>query len=158
MKRKFAILLTLVAVGLTSIADSAPRARPRERDGAYTVTIAGDYVGHGQSSTVVGDKVRLNANVTGRGSSGLLNATLLLNGTHFTGAGLVIGNTADFKGRLDAPDDDRERAIKGVRLVASFVVTNRDTGEKSYGSLVGYLPAQSTTAIDDDPDRRPPRR
>jgi hypothetical protein len=150
MVRKLLILVSLVTFSMVAVADSVPRGKPRQREGDYNLTVGGDYVGQG-TSVVGGDRVKLTANVKGPAGSSILNANCTINGTHFSGTGNVNGNAAVFKGRLDAPDDDQERAIKGVRLVCTFTVTG-DGVEKTYGRIVGYIPAQAA-AEDDDRDR-----
>jgi hypothetical protein len=150
MARKLFILMSLIALSITAVADSGPKGKPRPREGDYTITVAGDYAGQG-TSNVDGVRVKFQANVKGPGGSGVLNGNCTINGTHFAGTGNVSGNTAVFKGRLDAPDDDQERAIKGVRLVCTFTVTS-GAGEKSYGRIVGYIPSQAAVE-DDDRDR-----
>jgi len=150
MPRKVLILLSLIAVSMTAVADSEPKGKPRPRNGDYNITVAGDYAGVG-TANVGPDRVKLQANVKGPGGSSILNGNCPINGTHFSGTGNVNGKAAVFKGRLDAPDDEQERAIKGVRLVCTFTVTG-DGAEKTYGRIVGYVPSQAA-AVDDDSDR-----
>jgi hypothetical protein len=150
MARNLVILLATIVLTISAVGDSAPKGKIRDREGDYKVTVAGDYAGAGQSS-VDGDTVKLQADVKSRGGSGALTGSCTINGAHFSGTGNVMGRPAVFKGRVDAPDEDKERTLKGVRLVCTFTVTGND-GRKTYGRLVGYIPAQAA-APEDDRDR-----
>jgi hypothetical protein len=70
---------------------------------------------------------------------------LTITKNHFSGSGTVLGQKATFKGRIDAPDKVDEKAIKGVRLVA----TVKTDGGK-YLRLVGFIPEQAQGKEGDD--------
>jgi hypothetical protein len=127
------------------------RGIPRPKDGNYTLTIAGFVKGNGDSSgsTVSGNTVNFHANVVAEnGTKGTLSADgLVLNGSYFKGPGTLLGQSATFRGRLDFPDGDRERAIKGVRLVCTV-----KTADGQYASVIGFIPAQAAAKDDPDPN------
>lgn len=135
-------LLTLVWMTIPVVAERDGRHRgPRPKDGNYNLTIAGFIRSSGEvsGSTVAGDQVNLQATVISAetGEKGTLTAIgLKLTGQYFTGDGTVMGQPATFNGRIDFPDSEKERAIRGVRLVCTVKTT---TG--NYARLVGYVPA-----------------
>jgi hypothetical protein len=143
MNRVLSILaaLTLIWVTIPVVADGPNDSGLRPKDGDYNITIAGFIHSSGDSSgsTVAGDKVNLLAGVVSNatGETGKLAATgLQLNGTYFRGTGSVLSQSATFNGRLDFPDSEKERAIKGVRLVCTV-----KTADGKYARIVGYIPA-----------------
>jgi hypothetical protein len=145
MYRKALILLLLAACATTVIARS--RSKPREKEGDYNFTVAGYVRGTG-TATVSGERIKLQANVTtDDGATGELNASsLTLKSNHFSGTGNLMGEQATFEGRLDVPDNDYEKAIRGVRLACMV-----KTPAGRYAKLIGYIPSQATArdAIDD---------
>lgn len=150
MKRNLAILAVfLLAVMLP--ADAKPKGKPRQREGNYNVSIGGYLKGDG-TATIAGDQLAIQIDVTSEdGIKGPLSApNLTIIGTHFSGSGTFQSQKVSFEGRVDAPDDDVERGIKGVRL--SAVVK---TGDGRYSRLVGYIPALAKVVdppppVDDD--------
>lgn len=144
-------LLTLVWMTIPVIADrDGHRHGPRPKDGNYNLTIAGFIRSSGEvsGSTVAGDQVNLQAGVVSAatGEKGTLTAIgLKLDGQYFTGDGTVMGESATFNGRIDFPDSEKERAIRGVRLVCTV-----KTASGNYARLVGYVPALA--AIKDNID------
>lgn len=143
MIRNFAILALLLASVIPLSAGE--RGKPRPREGGYTVSIAGYLRGNG-NGTVAGDKISVQINVaTENGVKGeLIAPALTIKGGHFSGAGTFLGRPVLFEGRVDAPDNDLEKGIKGVRLVC----TVRADGK--YSRLIGFIPALAK-APDDDP-------
>lgn len=151
-------LLTLVWVTIPVIAERDWRsAGPRPKDGTYTLTIAGFIRSDGgvSGSTVSGNQVNLQAAVAASdsGQTGTLSASgLKIKGHYFSGTGTVLGQNATFNGRLDFPDNDKELAIRGVRLVC-----NVKTDDGNYARLVGYVPALAAAKdridIENDRDR-----
>ena len=146
--KRFCAILVLLGVALTISADGKSRNKPRSRDGDYNISIAGYFKGEG-SGTVAGNQIKLQLNVvTADGSKGTLVApSIRLTGTHFTGAAMFKGQSLTLTGRVDAPDNDLEKSIKGVRLVSLV-----KTGDGCYSRLVGYIPALAA-APDDDRNR-----
>jgi hypothetical protein len=158
MNRVLGILamLTLVWVTVPVIADrDGRRAGPRPKDGAYNLAIAGFIQSSGDvsGSTVSGNQVNLQAAVVSSetGEKGVLSASgLKIKGRYFSGKGTVLGQSAQFDGRIDFPDDDKELAIRGVRMVC-----NVKTADGNYARLVGYVPALAAAKdkIDAENDR-----
>jgi len=146
MKRNLAILFLLM-LAMVLPADAKPKGKPRQRDGSYNVSIGGYLKGDG-NATVTGDQLQIQINVmSDDGAKGLLNApNLTIVGTHFSGSGTFQSQKVIFDGRVDAPDDDVEHGIKGVRLTA--VVKTLDS---KYSRLIGYIPAFAKA-----PDPPPP--
>lgn len=149
MYRRAFILLLLTACATTVIARS--RSKPRQKEGDYNFTVAGYVHGNG-TATVSGERIKLQASVTtDDGSTGELNASsLTLKSNHFSGSGNLMGEQATFEGRLDVPDNDYEKTIRGVRL--SCMV--RTPGGR-YSKLIGYIPAQAQAkdSIDEQEER-----
>jgi hypothetical protein len=144
--KRFGVILILLAVALAMSSDAKSRNKPRSRDGDYKISIAGYFKGEG-SGTIAGNQIKLQLSVvTADGSKGTLVApSIRLTGTHFTGAGMFNGQSLMLTGRVDAPDNDLEKSIKGVRLVSLV-----KTGDGRYSRLIGYIPALAA-----DPDEDP---
>jgi hypothetical protein len=141
------VLVGAMLVSLSSDAAPKPKKpRPRQKDGSYTLAVAGVVTGEG-NGTISGEQLTLDAAVAADGgAAGKLTAVLKLSQNHFDGPGTVMGQAATFKGRVDQPDDLTERAIKGVRLTCTFKTAN---GE--YGRIIGNLPTapRATTGSSD---------
>ncbi|MDB5324386.1 MAG: hypothetical protein JWN40_6017 [Phycisphaerales bacterium] len=152
MKRNLAIL-ALLLLALMLPADANPKGKPRQREGNYNVSIGGYLKGDGMA-TIAGDQLAIQINVMSEdGAKGPLSApNLTIVGTHFSGSGTFQSQKVSFEGRVDAPDNDVERGIKGVRL--SAVVK---TADARYSRLVGYIPALAKVVDppppNDDDDR-----
>jgi hypothetical protein len=153
MARHFSILI-LLALALTFAPVSSARSRnkPRKSDGNYTLTVAGFYTGQGNAQVTAGSGVRLTLSLvpeTG-GRAGTVDVTLPLTGNRFSGDGTLLGRPLHFDGRLDAPDDEKERTLRGVRLVCRM----RTTDLRNYASVIGFVPELASTrdAIDDGED------
>jgi len=133
MKRNLAILFLLL-LAMVLPADAKPKGKPRDRDGSYNVSIGGYLKGDG-NATVSGDQLQIQINVTSEdGLKGTLSAPgLTIVGTHFSGSGTFQTQKVIFDGRVDAPDNDVEHGIKGVRLTAEIIAMNTRRGE--------YVPA-----------------
>jgi hypothetical protein len=143
MKRTLSILLVILVATLASRPGSAG-ARQRDGNGRYTLIIAGMFRGAG-AATISGNSIRFEGNVTDwDGVNGELNCTAKLEkDNHLRGeSGNVSGKKAVFLGRLDTPDDLKERAINGVRVTCTF-----KTEDGRYGKIMGWIPN----------DKRPPR-
>jgi len=149
MLRNLAILLLLVSAWVAGPVSAHAKDKLQKRDGDYNISVAGYVKGQGYA-TVTASQVRLQANVVSdSGEKGELNASALtITGTHFSGTGNVLGHQATFSGRLDAPDSDKEKTIKGVRLVCTV-----KTDEGKYSRVVGYIPALAAATSSDDDDR-----
>jgi hypothetical protein len=148
MKRNLAILFLLL-LAMVLPADAKPKGKPRQRDGDYNVSIGGYLKGEG-NATVAGDQLNIQINVTAEdGPKGPLNApNLTIVGTHFSGSGTFQSQKVIFDGRIDAPDNDVEHGIKGVRLTA---VVKTTSAEPRYSRLVGFIPSYAKA-----PDPQPP--
>lgn len=155
MTRRWVIFSLLLVVGATVCADTPrPRRAPRNKDGEYNCTIGGYVTGNG-NAVVSGGKVSITA--TGLkgddGSSGDLTVSnlALTRDNHFSGTGTVLNRSATFSGRIDVPDDIREHAIKGVRLVATF-----KSSSGQYGRVIGWVQAYADGPAPNDDDKTPP--
>ena len=137
MNRKLVIFALVLMPLLMLPVGASNKGKPRPRDGNYNVSIGGYLKGDGTAS-LAGDQLQIVINVVAEdGSKGTLNApNLTINGTHFFGSGTFQSQKVIFDGRVDAPDNDVEHGIKGVRLV-SLVKTVDD----KYSRLVGYIPS-----------------
>lgn len=145
------MLLALAVGALTVSGDDSSSARPK--DGAYNLTVAGFVKSNGDSngSTVSGNQINLRAKIVSeKGEAGLLNATgLTLKGSYFHGSGTVLGQTAIFNGRLDFPDGDKDRGIRGVRLVCTV-----KTSDGKYARVIGFIPALANARDNVDEEER----
>lgn len=149
MFRKVFIILLLAAFATTGIAKNRSK---RNGEGTYNFTVGGYVHGTG-TAKLVGDNLRLDASVTAEsgGAARELNASsLTVRNGHFSGTGNLLGEQATFEGRIDAPDDDNEKAIRGVRLVCTV-----KTQSGHYAKLIGYIPAlaQTKDRIDDEEEK-----
>jgi hypothetical protein len=124
-------------------------AKPREKTGSYSVAVAGAFKGPG-SANVAGINVFVDATVTDtNGASGALTFKVQLKGDNrFSVTGSVFGQSAQFTGRIDAPDDQKERGIKGVRISATF-----KTADGRYGRIIGWVPNDNRMPKDDHPGK-----
>jgi hypothetical protein len=152
------ILMALGAalvIAPVSDAKNKTRAKPRKSDGSYTLTVAGFYSGAGRA-VVSGGGVRLTLSVVPEsgGKSAAIDFTMPVNGNRFTGDSTLAGNAVHFDGRLDAPDDEKERTIRGVRLVCRMRVNTLTAAGMAYSSVVGFVPelAFARDAIDEGED------
>jgi len=132
------------------------RGKPRKYDGKYTLTVAGYYTGTGSAVVAPGSGVHLTLNLvreTG-GKASTVDVTLPLTGIRFVGDSTLAGNAAHFEGRLDAPDDDKERTLRGVRLVCRMRVDTQTADGMAYASVIGFVPelASARDAIDGGAD------
>ena len=152
MARHLSILLLVVlAITVAPTSNAKSRGKPRKSDGTYTLNVAGFVAGQGSAQVTPNVDVKLTLNVTAvrGGAAGQVSVTLPLNGAgRFQGDGTILGQPAFFEGRLDVPDDDKERAIRGVRLVC------RLRSGTQYASIVGFIPelADARDSIDNGED------
>jgi hypothetical protein len=148
MSRRVSILVLLAAALLGAPLVALAKDNPRPRDGEYNVSVAGYFKGQG-AGTVAGDKIKLQMTVTAEnGAKGdLIAPGLAIVANHFSGSGTALGQAVTFEGRLDAPDQDLEKSIRGVRLVGTV-----KTADGRYSRLVGFIPALAKTPdkIDDE--------
>jgi hypothetical protein len=144
---RIAAILILFGLTMAMPADGHSRGKPRSRDGDYTLSIAGYFKGQGWG-IIAGTKLNLQLNVvTADGAKGTLVApNMTLTGNRFNGSGNFQGTSVTFSGRVDAPDVDLERSIKGVRLVSLVKTSNG-----RYAHVVGYI--QALAAGDGPQDR-----
>lgn len=156
--RKFilAILGAVLAIAPVSDAKNKAKSKPRKSDGSYTLTVAGFYSGTGKA-VVAGGSVRMTLAVEpeARGGKGAtIDLTMPITGNRFTGDSSLAGYAAHFDGRLDAPDDNKERTLRGVRLVCRMRVTTLTSAGMAYSSVVGFVPELATArdAIDEGED------
>lgn len=151
MKWKLPILL-LIAAFLAGSVWSAPAPRPRakrQRDGDYNLQVAGYAKGMGIAA-VQGDKLLITvAVVSESGAAGTFTTTdVTIQGDHFTGAGTLLGEKATIRGRIDAPEFDKEKAIKKSRIIGT---AKSDGG--NYVRFIGELPG---SGMPTGPIIRPP--
>ena len=144
--------LVILSLLLIPFESAVAKNKPRQREGNYNISVGGVAQGVG-NATVSPTRVNIDATVTaGDNTKGKVSATnLKISKGTFTGTGTAMGQTADFKGRLDAPDDDDERAIRGVRLVCTV-----KTADGRYLKVMGFIPEYAKMAggkKDDDDDR-----
>jgi len=144
-------IVSIVLVGLVAVLALGPTpaaGKPRATAGDYAVAVAGAFKGSG-TAKVTGNTVTINATVTDlKGATGALTFSVTLKKqNHFNVTGMVIGQTATFTGRLDVPDDQKERAIKGVRITSTF-----KTADGRYGKIIGWVPNDRRFPNDDNPN------
>jgi len=157
MAHRILILILLgAALVLAPVSDARTRSKPRKSDGKYTLTVAGYYDGAGSAVVTSGSSVRLTLNVMQEagGKSASVDLTMPLTGNRFTGDSTLAGYAVHFDGRLDVPDDDKERTLRGVRLVCRMRVDTQTAAGLTYASVIGFVPELATTrdAIDDGAD------
>ncbi|HEX5242166.1 MAG TPA: hypothetical protein VFW23_02805 [Tepidisphaeraceae bacterium] len=155
------ILASLALIALTdrhsSILQLKPAARGIRADaaapttgggkGTFTIIIKGTYSGTG-TATVGASSVTINASVTDQsGASGTLSATgQTTDGSHFSGAGTVMGQHITFDGRADAQDplvrNDSVRSVKKEQVVINprMTATFHTDDNQSFGRVVGTRP------------------
>ena len=141
---RYAYILLFLIVALTVAPTSTAKSRnkPRPSGGTYTLTVAGYVLGQGSADVSPGSSVHLQLTIKPEsgGKGDTIDVTLPLGSNNrFIGDGTVLDRPAQFEGRLDVPDDDKERLLRGVRLVCRFHTT--DAQPVRYASVVGYIPA-----------------
>jgi len=141
---RYAYILVFLIIALTVAPESTAKSRnkPRPSGGTYTLSVAGYVTGQGSADVSPGSSVHLMLSVApeGGGKGASVDAVLQLGVSYrFSGESTVLGRPAHFEGRLDVPDDDKERLLRGVRLVCRFHTT--DSQPVRYASVVGYIPA-----------------
>jgi hypothetical protein len=153
MSRNLSILVLMVVALVAGTATA--KDKPRPRDGEYNVSAAGYFKGQG-TAQLSGNKIKLQMTVVAAdGKKGdLTSPGLTIDGNHFTGTGTALGLPVKFEGRVDAPDSEDEKSIRGVRMVGLV-----KTADGKYSRLVGFIPSMARTPdkIDDD-DRERGRR
>ena len=147
--RKFLSILLLVLVAAWASVPGAVTAKPREKAGSYSVAVAGAFKGPG-SASIAGNNLTINATVTDKnGATGPLTFSVPMKvDNRFSVTGSVIGQSAQFTGRVDAPDDQKEKGIKGVRISATF-----KTADNRYGKIMGWIPNDNRMPKDDHPGK-----
>jgi hypothetical protein len=146
---RIAAIFALCLAVLAPFAGANPKNKPRPRDGDYNVSIGGYFKGEG-TGTINGDQIKFQLSVmSDTGSKGVLVApNLTITGNHFAGPGNFQGHKVTFDGRVDAPDNDLEHGIKGVRVVATV-----KTADGKFSRLVGYIPALAAAKDPGEEDR-----
>ena len=149
MRWRLLSILVLVLVVASALSPTFVDGKPRNAGGTFSIIVAGAYRGHG-TAVIKGKRIRIDASVKDiNGVGGKLNADCKVDRNHFqTESGNVIGKQATFTGRIDIPDDTRERAIRGVRLTGTF-----KTKEGHYGKVIGWIEGNNEMPIDDDRGR-----
>ena len=138
-------ILTILLITGAALSPARVTGKPREVVGSYSVAVAGAFKGSG-TGDVAKNKLTVTAQVTDlKGVKGSLSFTAQIRGSHFSVPGTVLGQAAQFTGRLDAPDEINERAIKGVRLTCTF-----KTAGGQYGKIMAWIP-NDTRYPNDDP-------
>lgn len=148
MTRLLSILLG-VLIAASAITPTPVTGRPRNTGGSYSVVVAGHFKGPGTAS-ISGTSLTVTANVTGqKGVTGQLTFSAPIRADHrFSVTGSVINQSAVFTGRIDAPDDQKERGIKGVRISATF-----KTNDGRFGRIIGWVPNDTRFPLDEFPGR-----
>jgi hypothetical protein len=148
MRRVLSICMILLVAGL-AFTPATATAKPRGKDGNYNVVVGGMFKGSG-TANIGGNRLRVAADVTDSdGNKGELNVTVKIEKNHhFSGNGNVNGRQAIFTGRLDTPDDLKERQLRGVRVTCTF-----KTDEGRYGKIMGWVPNDKRVPVDDNKDK-----
>ena len=141
---RYAYILVFLILALTVAPTSTAKSRnkPRPSGGTYTLTVAGYVAGQGSADVSPGSSVHLNLTVAPEagGKGGAVDVTMQTTAPNrFAGDSTVLGRPAHFECRLDVPDDDKERLLRGVRLVCRFHTT--DAQPVRYASVIGYIQA-----------------
>ncbi|HEY7115936.1 MAG TPA: hypothetical protein VH475_05100 [Tepidisphaeraceae bacterium] len=143
MFRRLAIFTLLVAAMTlaSSVIAKGKRDKPRNREGVYSLKVAGYVTGDGDAN-VEGNSLTLTLTVapSAGGSQQTETVALRLGGASFSSNQPFLGQTANFQGRLDAPDDEKERELRGVRLVGRI-----RSADGQYATIVGYIPSLANT-------------
>ena len=143
MARKPLILILLAAaIMLAPASDAKSRNKPRRSDGTYNLTVAGYYTGTGKATVTSGSvHLQLTLSPEAGGKSAVVDLTMGVIGNRFSGDTSAFEKAIHFDGRLDAPDDDKERTIRGVRLVCRMRIVTPENPTYNYASAVGFIPA-----------------
>jgi hypothetical protein len=154
MARRTSILILLALMVTLSPASTAKtRKKPRPAGGTYTLEVAGYLRGDGSAVVTPGQGVQLSLFVAREAGGGAspVNVTLkYLQGagnSHVAGDQTIFGKPAHFEGRVDVPDDEKELAIRGVRLVCRI-----RSADGKYASVIGWVKALAEA--EDDIDRQ----
>ena len=157
MARNLSILsLIVLALTLAPTSNARGRGKLRNSEGTYTLKIAGYVAGQGNADVSSDTGVKLTLHVAeaqgGRGEK--VEVNLPLKGNRFGGTGNILGTPATFQGRLDVPDDSKERALRGVRMICHITSNNR------YARVIGFIPELATARdrIDNGEDVGAPGR
>jgi hypothetical protein len=139
----YILVFLIIALTVAPTSTAKSRNRPRQSGGTYTLKVAGYVLGQGNADVSPGSSVHLMLTVTPEsgGTKGApVDVTMqVTTGNRFAGDSTVLGRPAHFECRLDVPDDDKERLLRGVRLVCRFHTT--DSQPTRYASVVGYIQA-----------------
>ena len=146
------LVLLLVAAAASRPTDLS--AKPREINGDYNVVVGGMFKGRGVAR-IGGNNISIDGDITDtNGINGeYIFKTSIKKENRFAGTGTVMGQRARFTGRVDAPDDKREKAIKGTRITATF-----KTDDGRYGRIIGFIPNDKRLPIEDERrGKKPPK-
>ena len=146
MARKLFILTLLVAaITVAPASDARTRGKPRKSDGTYNLTVAGYYTGNGKATVTSGSvHLTLTLSPEAGGKSGAVDLTMAVIGNRFSGDTAAFEKAIHFDGRLDAPDDDKERTLRGVRLVCRMRIVTPENPTYNYSSVIGFVPDLAT--------------
>jgi len=143
MARKLFILTLLVAaITVAPTSDAKSRNKPRRSDGSYNLKVAGFYNGWGNATVAPGSvHLTLTLSPEAGGKSNGLDVTMTLANNRFIGNTSAFGKAIHLEGRIDVPDDDKERTLRGVRLVCRMRIVTTGSPIYNYASVIGYIPA-----------------
>ena len=146
MARKLFILTLLaVAISVAPSSDAKTRNKPRKSDGTYSLKVAGFYTGSGNAMVTPGSiQLSLTLSPEQGGKSSALGVTMSLANNRFVGDTTAFGKAIHLEGRLDVPDDEKERALRGVRLVCRMRIVTPENPIYNYASVIGFVPALAT--------------
>jgi len=146
MARKLFILTLLVAaITVAPTSDAKSRNKPRRSDGSYNLKVAGFYNGWGNATVAPGSvHLTLTLSPEAGGKSNGLDVTMTLANNRFIGNTSAFGKAIHLEGRLDVPDDEKERALRGVRLVCRMRIVTPENPIYNYASVIGFVPALAT--------------
>ena len=145
MKRLFSMLVVLLVAAVASRPTDLS-AKPRDPNGDYNVVVGGMFKGRGVAR-IGANNISIDGDITDtNGINGEYNVkTSIMTENRFAGIGTVMGQRARFTGRVDTPDDKREKAIKGTRITATF-----KTDDGRYGRIIGFIPNDKRLPIEDE--------
>jgi len=139
-------MLVVLLVAAVASRPTDLSAKPRDINGDYNVVIGGMFKGGGVAG-IRGNKISIDGDITdANGINGEYNVkTAITKENRFAGTGTVMGQRARFTGRVDTPDDKREKAIKGTRITANF-----KTDDGRYGRIIGFILNDKRLPIEDE--------
>src|SRR4051812_16663756 len=153
VRKLFILTLLLAAISVAPNSDAKSRSKPRRSDGTYSLNVAGFYTGTGKAQVTSGSvHLTLSLSPEAGGRSNSVDVTMALTANRFTGETTAFGKAIHLEGRLDVPDDDKERALRGVRLVCRLRIVTPENPTYNYASVIGFVPDVPRDAIDNGDD------